>query len=88
MAGTVIYTLCALTAFFCSFLLWQGYLRTRYNLLFWSGLCFSILTLNNILLVVDKIIFPTQVDLALPRTLTSLLGMSVFLYGLVFERKR
>src|SRR4030067_99529 len=60
----------------CGFLLLRDYGRQRYRLLVWSGLCFSILALNNFLLVVDKLILPAE-DLSLLRTGTALIAMVV-----------
>jgi hypothetical protein len=42
------------------------------------------LTLNNLLLVLDKIVFP-QVDLAIWRSAVALVAMSILLYGLVWD---
>jgi hypothetical protein len=83
MAATI-YSLCALTATLCTFLLFQAYGRSSYRLLFWSGLCFAGLTLNNLLLVIDKLLVP-DVDLSLWRTLTALLAMTVLLWGLIWS---
>jgi hypothetical protein len=83
--AAVIYSLCAVTALLCSFLLLQAYQRRRDNrLLLWSGLCFAGLTLNNLLLVLDKIVFPA-VDLSVLRTFVALLAMVVLLYGLIWS---
>lgn len=83
MAG-IVYTLCALTATLCAVLLLLSYKRSGYRLLLWSGLCFAGLTLNNLLLVVDKLIVP-DVDLSPGRTGIALLAMCVMLYGLVWD---
>ncbi len=80
----VIYGLCAIAAAFCTYLLLQAYQRGNYRLLLWSGLCFAGLTLNNLLLVLDKVILPT-VDLAFWRTSVALLAMTVLLYGLIWD---
>ena len=80
----IVYSLCALTAALCAVLLLQSYSRGRYRLLLWSGLCFAGLTLNNLLLVLDKIVFP-QVDLAIWRSAVALVAMSILLYGLVWD---
>ena len=80
----VIYTLCALAAALCSYLLLHAYFRGRYRLLLWSGLCFAGLTLNNVFLIVDKIALPA-IDLAVPRTLVALLAMMILLYGLIWD---
>lgn len=81
-----IYTLCALTAFLCAFLLLRGYLRTRYRLLLWSGLCFSGLFANNALLVLDRLFLPER-DLSLLRVLVALAAMMPLLYGLIWEEE-
>lgn len=83
MAGTI-YALCALTAAVCAAFLLQSYARSRYRLLLWSGLCFVGLTLNNLLLVVDKLVFPA-VDLGAWRSSLALVAMVVLLYGLIFD---
>jgi hypothetical protein len=83
--AAVIYSLCALAAAICAYLLLQAYRRGGYRLLLWSGLCFVGLTLNNILLVIDKIVLPTEVDLATPRILTALFAMMILLYGLIWD---
>jgi hypothetical protein len=86
MFAPLVYGLCALTAFLCAVLLLRAYLRDRYRLLLWSGLCFVGLTLNNLLLVLDKIVLP-EVDLAIPRTLSALAAMILLIYGLIFEQR-
>lgn len=82
--AAVIYTLCALTAFICAALLWQGYMRERYRLLLWGSLCFAGLTFNNIFLVMDKFII-LSVDLLMLRMATALLAMTILLYGLIWD---
>lgn len=82
--AAIIYSLCALTALLCTWLLLRSYRRSRYKLLLWSGLCFAGLTLSNILLVVDKIILPL-VDISPYRYAMSLISMAVLLYGLIWE---
>ena len=82
--AALIYGLCALTAAICAFLLLRAYARSRYRLLLWSGLCFCGLTLNNILLILDKVALP-DVDLSVWRTLAAALAMIVLLYGLIWD---
>lgn len=83
MAG-IIYGLCALTAFLCSWLQLQAYRRSRYKLLLWGGLCFAGLTLSNGLLVIDKLVLP-DVDLSSWRHLLTLASLMILLYGLIFD---
>lgn len=85
MAGLV-YILCALTSFLCAWLLLRGYRGTRYRLLFWSGICFVVLTANNILLFVDEIVL-TSMDLTSLRLMTALLALFILLYGLIMENE-
>lgn len=82
--AAIIYLLCALTALTCTFLLIRAYLRGHYRLLLWSGLCFAGLTLNNIVLVLDKLVL-TSVDLSIWRTAVALIAMAVLLYGLIWD---
>ena len=80
----IIYGLCALTALLCACLLFQAYQRGRYRLLLWGGLCFSGLTLNNILVIADKFIVES-VDLSTWRLVVALMAMLVLLYGLIWD---
>jgi hypothetical protein len=56
-------------------------------LLLWSGLCFAGFTANNVLLLLDKLVF-TDVDLVLWRLTLSLLSLMVLLMALVLEDQR
>jgi hypothetical protein len=83
----VIYSLCALTSFACCVLLWRGWRAGGNRLLLWSALCFAGLTVNNLLLVIDKVVLPTQVDLYTPRLFSALVAVSLLLFGLVWEEE-
>ena len=65
-------------------LLWRSYLRSHYRLLLWSALCFTGLTLSNIFLMLDKLIFP-DVDLLPLRLIASLVALLPLLYGLITD---
>lgn len=78
------YFLCALTASFCTWLLVRAYYRSGYRLLLWGGLCFLGLTLNNALLVMDKMLFP-EVNLFTWRLIVALIGLLVLLYGIIWD---
>lgn len=82
--GLLVYVLCALTSVACAALLLRAWRRARQRLLLWSGLCFTGLALNNILLVVDVHVVP-QADLSLVRTLPALAGVALLLYGFIWE---
>jgi hypothetical protein len=82
--AAVIYGLCMVTALACTILLLQAWRRSAYRLLLWSGLCFAGLTINNLLLVLDKLVLPL-VDLSAWRTSVALVAMSILLYGLIWD---
>lgn len=85
--GSMIYALCAASAFGCALLLLTSYRRSGVRLLLWSGLCFTSLTVNNLLTGVDLVLLPTQVDLFLARNFAALLAMMFLLYGLIFDSR-
>jgi hypothetical protein len=81
-----VYALCALTSILCAALLFRGYRANRTRLLFWSSLCFAGLALNNVLLFADLVLLP-NIDLFFWRSAAALLGMSILLYGLIWESR-
>jgi hypothetical protein len=81
---TILYALAALTSLLCMLLLFRGYLESRQRLLLWSALCFIGLTVNNLLLFVDLVIF-LDVDLRPYRLAAALTGMLFLLYGFILE---
>jgi hypothetical protein len=84
IAAEAVYVLCMLTCLVCAVLLGLGYRRSRAPLLLWSSLCFVFLTLNNLLLFLDLIVFP-QIDLGPLRDWSALLGMVVLVFGLIWN---
>jgi hypothetical protein len=82
-----VYILCMLTSAAVAFLLLRAYSSTRARILFWSGLGFVGLALNNVLLVIDLMVVP-QTDLSMVRNLPSLVGMALLLYGLIWEAEK
>ena len=85
MLKPAVYLLCIATSLLCLILLARSYRRSRTRLLLWSALCFVFLALNNLLLFVDVVVFPVEVDLQPYRQLTSLIGVGVLLYGFIWE---
>ena len=84
--GVIVYLLCAAAALGCCALLARAYRRTRMRLLLWSTVCFFCLTLNNVLVVIDLVVFP-EIDLFLFRNVVALLGVVTLLYGLVWDAR-
>ena len=87
MVEKLTYGLCALTALSCTVLLLRAYFRTRFRLLLWSGLCFAGLTVNNLLLVLDRVVFP-DIDLLLWRQGSALVAILLLVGGLILEQDR
>lgn len=81
----LLFLFAALTSFSCMVLLLRGYARTGVRLLLWSGLCFIFLTTNNVLLFVDAVVWPTQVDLRIYRLGAALAGVACLLYAFIWE---
>jgi cytochrome bd-type quinol oxidase subunit 2 len=84
MMSSLIYGLCAAVALLCAVLLLAAWRRQGHKLLLWSGLCFAGFTINNILLVLDKVVYP-DVDLSVWRTGVAALSIAVLLYGLIWD---
>lgn len=85
MAETI-YVLCTLTSLACALLLLRRYRTSGHRLVFWSGLCFAGMTVTNLLLVFDKLVFPNM-DLMPLRQISGLLAVMMLLYGLIYEKE-
>ena len=85
MVGFV-YILCAATSLLCALMLLRSFAKQRVRLLFWSGLCFLVLTIENVILYVDVFVIP-DVDLSLWRKLPSLVALAILLFGLIWDSK-
>lgn len=81
---TLVYASCALTSALCAWLLLRFFLQTRYKLLLWCGLCFAGLTISNLVLVMDVIIYP-EANFGKYRLITSIVALLPLMYGLIFE---
>lgn len=85
VTGTVMYLLALLTSLGCMLLLFRAYAATGTRLLLWSALCFVGLSVNNVLLFFDLVVFPTELDLRPYRLLSALAGLLFLLYGFIWE---
>jgi hypothetical protein len=85
--ATITYVLCALTSLACALLLLRAWRTQRVQLLLWSGLCFTGMFLNNVLLIIDVRILPT-IDLSVWRSIPALIGVALLLYGLIWRTER
>ena len=81
--ATLVYALCALTSCTCLAFLWRSWRATHSRLLFWSALCFLFLALGNVLLVLDKVVFPA-VDMQMWRMAAAFTAVLLLLFGLIW----
>jgi Family of unknown function (DUF5985) len=79
-----VYLVSLLTSLCCTALLWRGYWRSGRVLLMCSAICFVFFSLNNALLFIGAVMVP-GVDLRLLRGGLSLIGVTVLLYGFIWE---
>lgn len=79
-----VYILCAMTSLVCAVLLTRGYLATKTRLLLWSSVCFLALSANNLLLVLDNIVFPS-IDMYRIRLVTAVVALGLLVYGLIVD---
>jgi len=82
--GPAVYILGALVSLASGVLLLRSYFRGRHRLLLWSGLCFLGLTIANILVFVDLVVFP-EVDLYVWRLAVTAVAMLLLICGLIWE---
>ena len=80
----IVYVLGLLTSAGCAFLLVRSYLRSRTRLLLFSALCFVLLAVNNLLVVLDMLVFP-GVSLLPFRQLAALAAVCVLLFGFIWD---
>jgi hypothetical protein len=86
MIPGLVYLLCAATCLLCAIMLFRGHAKTKVRLLFWSGLCFFGLMIDNLMLYADLHVFP-DVNLAILRKLPGLFATMLLLFGLIWESK-
>lgn len=79
-----LYLLAVLTCLGCTVLLAREYFKRRIRLLLWSAVCFVGLTINNVFLFLDLVMFPA-VDLRVIRLVAALAGMLCLLYAFMWE---
>lgn len=80
----IVYSLCFVTSGTCAVLLGRSFQRTKTRLLLWSALCFGLFAANNLFVIIDLLLIPS-VDLRLVRLLLSLAGISVLLFGFIWD---
>ena len=83
--NSILYLLALITSLACMVFLFRAYAASGVRLLLWSALCFVGLSVNNVLLFVDLVLLPTEVDLRPYRLLSALAGLLFLLYGFIWE---
>ena len=81
----ILILLAVLTSLACTVLLFRAYVAGGVRLLLWSALCFVFLSLNNVLVFFDVVVFPTEIDLRPYRLVVALIGIAFLLYGFIVE---
>ncbi len=79
-----VYVLSLVTCVACAMLLVRSYLQSRARLLMWSAACFALLSINNLLVVIDLLLLPDS-NLVPLRHLAALAAVSVLLIGFIWE---
>ena len=82
--NVILYVLAALVSLACTVLLLRSYLRSGVRLLLWSSLCFVGLTINNVIVFFDLVVF-LETDLRPYRLAAALVGLLFLLYGFILE---
>ena len=83
---TIVYVLCFLTSAACAWMLGRSYRRTGMRLLLWSSICFALLAANNLVLVLDLVVWPSpDVDLRLARHGLALAAVLSLIWGFVWQ---
>ena len=82
---TIVYVLCLLTSAACAWLLGRSYRRTGTRLLLWSSVCFALLAANNLVLVLDLVVWADNVDLRLLRQGFALAAVVSLIWGFIWE---
>lgn len=85
MTPAVVYGLCLLASLLCAGLLFRAWAKARTRLLLWTAVSFGFMALNNLLLVVDLVLLPTQVQLWWVRQLVLAVAIGVLIYAFIWE---
>jgi hypothetical protein len=83
--AAVVYILCFLTSAACAWLLGRSYRANGAPLLFWSSVCFAFLAANNLVLMIDLLIFPQMFDLRIVRLLLALAAVTSLIWGFIWR---
>lgn len=83
----LVYIACFLASAICAGLLVRQYRRRAQPILLWSGACFVLLAVSNLIVVIDQLFLP-QINLRELRLWLTLSAVGVLLYGFIWEAER
>jgi peptidoglycan/LPS O-acetylase OafA/YrhL len=81
---TLLYVLCFAVSATCAFMLLRAWRTSRVRLLLWSGIGFTGIAINNLILVIDSQI---AADFSSWRSAPTLVGLVILIWGLAEERR-
>lgn len=84
-APALVYMFCFVTCAICAALLVRSWFKTRTRLLLWVAVSFTMLALNNFLLLADTTLTTAEVDLSPFRVVSAVIAVSILIFGLVWE---
>ena len=84
--NAALYILTCLTTSLCAILLLRAYFNVRRRMLLWSGLCFVGLSVSNLFVIFDLVIYP-EIDFYTYRLASSAVSIALLLWGLVWESR-
>lgn len=87
VAAACVYLLCLLASLLCAGLLVRAWHRSGSRLLLWTAMGFGFFALNNLGLAADMLLFPGA-SLWPLRFLPAFIGLTILLYGFIWETGR
>ena len=87
LGPAAVYVLCLATSLLCAGLLLRAFFASRSKLLLWTALSFAFLTINNLFLVLDLVVFP-EINFWPLRQAAAVAAIAVLLYGFIWEAER
>jgi len=76
----IVYGLCLVTSIACAWLLARSFWHSGDRTLLWSSICFTLLAANNLVLVLDLVVWP-HTDLRLLRAGLQVVAVSALIWG-------
>ena len=83
---SIVYALCFLTCAACAWLLMRSYRQAGGRMLFWAAICFLLLSINNLMVIIDILIIP-DINLGVARLVAALPGVGLLIYGFVWREE-